>query len=96
MVSDLNTPQTILHLIGAGTRLSQDSEQGQQCAQGQGAALLGKCSLHELPAYTAAKDNPEIGMSRRPNWGPKDADYFATRHQAEMFVKGIPDKLVAS
>lgn len=29
------------------------------------------------------------------NWGPKDPDYFATRHQAELFVKGIPDKLVA-
>ena len=55
----------------------------------------GNFALHELPQYKAAEGNPEIGMCPRLNWGPKDSDYFATRHQAELFVKGIPDKLMA-
>jgi phytoene dehydrogenase-like protein len=94
VVSDLNTPQTILQLIGEEHVSRKIANRAKNVLFNRAQLFWGNVALHELPAYTAAKDNPEIGMSPRLNWGPKDADYFATRHQAEIFVKGIPEKLV--
>ena len=95
VVSDLNTQQTIHNLIGAEHVSPKIAHRANNVLKDRAQLFWGNFALHELPQYTAAKDNPEIGMCPRLNWGPKDADYFATRHQAELFVKGIPDKLVA-
>ncbi len=95
VVSDLNTPQTILQLIGEEHLPRKIANRAKNVLFNRAQLFWGNVALHELPVYTVAKDNPEIGMSPRLNWGPRDADYFATRHQAELFVKGIPEKLVA-
>jgi phytoene dehydrogenase-like protein len=95
VVSDLNTTQTVLQLIGEEHVPSKIAHRAKNILRDRAQLFWGNFALHELPQYTAAKDNPEIGMCPRLNWGPKDPDYFATRHQAELFVKGIPDKLVA-
>jgi phytoene dehydrogenase-like protein len=95
VVSDMNTTQTILQLIGEEHVPSKIAHRAKNILRDRAQLFWGNFALHELPEYTAAKDNPEIGLCPRLNWGPKDPDYFATRHQAELFVKGIPDKLVA-
>ena len=95
VVSDLNTTQTVHSLIGAEHVPEKIAHRAKNVLKDRAQLFWGNFALHELPQYTAAKDFPEIGMCPRLNWGPKDADYFATRHQAELFVKGIPDKLVA-
>ena len=95
VVSDMNTTQTILQLIGEEHVPEKIAHRAKNILRDRAQLFWGNFALHELPEYTVAKDNPEIGMCPRLNWGPKDADYFATRHQAELFVKGIPNKLVA-
>jgi phytoene dehydrogenase-like protein len=95
VVSDMNTTQTIHKLIGAENVPEKIAHRAKNVLKDRAQLFWGNFALHQLPAYTAAKDFPEIGMCPRLNWGPKDADYFATRHQAELFVKGIPDKLMA-
>lgn len=95
VVSDLNTTQTVHDLIGAEHVPEKIAHRAKNVLKDRAQLFWGNFALHELPQYTAAEDNPEVGMCPRLNWGPKDADYFATRHQAELFVKGIPDKLVA-
>ncbi len=95
VVSDLNTTQTVLQLIGSDHVPEKIAHRAKNMLRDRAQLFWGNFALHELPEYTAAKTNPEIGMCPRLNWGPKDPDYFATRHQAELFIKGIPDKLVA-
>jgi phytoene dehydrogenase-like protein len=95
VVSDLNTGQTILNLIGEEHVPAKIAHRAKNVLKDRAQLFWGNFALHELPQYTAAADVPDIGMCPRLNWGPKDPDYFATRHQAELFVKGIPDKLVA-
>ncbi len=94
VVSDLNAPLTILKLIGEENVPPNIARRARNVLFDRSQLFWGNMALHELPEYTAEKDNPGIGMCPRLNWGPKDADYFATRHQAELFVKGIPEKLV--
>jgi len=95
VISDLNTPQTVLQLIGEDNVPEKIAYRAKNVLFDRSQLFWGNVALHELPVYSAEKDNPGIGMCPRLNWGPKDADYFATRHQAELFTKGIPEKLVA-
>ena len=94
VVSDLNTPQTVLQLIGEEHVPRKIAHRAKNVLFNRAQLFWGNFALHELPAYTAAKENPEIGMAPGSTGAPRIADYFATRHQAELFVKGIPEKLV--
>jgi phytoene dehydrogenase-like protein len=94
VVSDLDINQTILRLIGEDYVSDRIVHRVKNFLYDRAQIFWGNFALHELPKYKAVDFNPDCGLQPRFHWGPKDADYFATRHQAEIFVKGIPDKLV--
>lgn len=50
-------------------------------------------ALDEPPVYKGSEKEPDLNRARRCWLLPKDLDFFASREQAECFVKGIPDKL---
>jgi phytoene dehydrogenase-like protein len=59
----------------------------------RGQLFLANIALHEPPRYASAEGNSELGSQPRLFWGPKDPDYFASRYQSEIFLKGHADRL---
>ena len=74
VVSDLNTTQTVLQLIGEEHVPSKIAHRAKNILRDRAQLFWGNFALHELhTVHTAAKDNPEIEMCPL-NWGPKDPD----------------------
>ena len=80
-----------------GARSSENSPQSQKRPLQDRAQLFwGNVALHELPAvHGSQRQSRDRDVPLGSTGAPRMPDYFATRHQAELFVKGIPDKLVA-
>lgn len=95
VVSDLGAPQTFLQLLRdhpIGDRLRHRIR---NIVYDRGQLIWGNLALHELPAYTAAAGNPDIGPQPRLYWGPKDPDYLVAKYQHEIFVYGFAQRVNA-
>jgi len=49
--------------------------------------------VHELPKYKAAKDNPDINVTPRTYFAPKDLGFIEDKYQHEIYLLGIPSKM---
>jgi phytoene dehydrogenase-like protein len=58
----------------------------------RGHVWWGTVAVHELPAYTAAKNNPDINATPRTYWGTKDLVYIEDRYMNELMVLGMASK----
>jgi beta-carotene ketolase (CrtO type) len=95
VVSDLNVQQTILGLLGAEHVSDRIVRRVKNVSYDRGQLYWGNFALHELPSYAGTAVSADATLTPRLNWGPKDPDAFATRHQAEIFTRGYPEKIVA-
>ncbi len=93
VVSDLGVNQTMLRLVGPDLLSSKLVHRVKNVNYDRAQLFWGNAAMHELPKYTAADINPELGPQPRLYWGPKDPDYLATRYQAEIYTQGYPSKL---
>lgn len=93
VVSDLGVPQTVLRLLQDVRIDDKVLHRVRNIHYDRSQILWGNVAVHELPAYTAAADNPGLGPQPRLYWGPKDPDYLASRYQHEIFMLGFPQQL---
>jgi phytoene dehydrogenase-like protein len=93
VVSDLGVPQTVFRLMGEDKVTPKVAHRVRNIDYDRAQIWWGNVALHELPKYTAAATNPDLGPQPRLYFGPKDPDYMANRYQAEIFTKGWPSKL---
>lgn len=80
IVSDLNVQQTILDLLGPEHVSDRVVRRVKNVSYDRGQLFWGNFALHELPRYEGHAVSPDAARTPRLNWGPKDADAFATRH----------------
>ncbi|MCL4489097.1 MAG: NAD(P)/FAD-dependent oxidoreductase [Chloroflexi bacterium] len=92
VVSDLGVPQTILRLLGEDYVTPKVARRIRNIDYDRAQIYWGNVAMHELPKYTAASYNPDVGPQPRLYMGPKDPDYLAWRYQADIFTKGFPEK----
>jgi phytoene dehydrogenase-like protein len=93
VVSDLGVPQTVFRLLGEEYVSPKVAHRVRNIDYDRAQVYWGNVALHELPRYTAAATNPDLGPQPRLYFGPKDPDYLATRYQAEVVTKGWPSKM---
>ncbi len=93
VVSSLGVPQTMLRLARNYPVNDKIRHRLNNVHYDRGQILWGNVAMHELPQYTAAATNPEVGPQPRLYWGPKDPDYLASKYQHEIFTLGFPSQL---
>ncbi len=94
VVSDLGVPQTVFRLMGEQYFTPKVAHRVRNIDYDRAQIWWGNVALHELPRYTGADTNPDLGYQPRLYFGPKDPDYMASRYQAEIFTRGWPEKMV--
>jgi beta-carotene ketolase (CrtO type) len=93
VVSDNASPQLFLRLIGED-RITEDMKRKARVYQfDRGELFWGTVGVHELPNYTAAKDNPDVNATPRSYFAPKDLGFIEDKYQHEIFLFGMPSKM---
>jgi phytoene dehydrogenase-like protein len=93
VVSDLNAFQTVCQLIGEDYVSPKIMRRVQNIRYDRHTVVWANFAVHELPKYKAASFNHDCGLQPRLYIGPRNADYMATRYNAEIFVKGMASRL---
>lgn len=93
VVSDLGVPQTVFRMMGEKYVTPKVAHRVRNIDYDRAQIWWGNVALHELPKYSAAETNPDLGPQPRLYLGPKDPDYMANRYQAEIYTRGWPEKM---
>jgi len=93
VVSDLSAEQTICQLIGEDYVSPKIMHRVKNIRHDRHNVIWANFALHELPKYKAASFNPDCGLQPRLYIGPRNADYMATRYNAEILTSGIASRL---
>jgi len=93
VVSDNASPQLFLRLIGEDRITDVMKRKARVYQFDRGELFWGTVGVHELPKYKAAKDNPDINMTPRTYFAPKDLGFIEDKYQHEIYLLGIPSKM---
>jgi phytoene dehydrogenase-like protein len=93
VVSDNASPQLFLRLIGEDKITDVMKRKARVYQFDRGELFWGTVGVHELPKYKAAKDNPDINMTPRTYFAPKDLGFIEDKYQHEIYLLGIPSKM---
>ena len=93
VVSDNASPQLFQRLIGENLITDSMKRWARVYQFDRGELFWGTVGVHELPQYTAAKDNPDLNLTPRTYFCPKDLGFFEDKYQHEIFLAGIPSKM---
>jgi phytoene dehydrogenase-like protein len=93
IVSDLDAYQTVCQLLGKEHVDPKIFHRVNNIRYNRHQVVWANFAVHELPKYKAACFNPDCGLQPRLYMGPRNADYLATKYQAEIFVFGISKRL---
>lgn len=93
VVSDLSAFQTICQLIGEDYISPKVIRRVKNIRYDRHNVAWANFAVHELPKYKADCFNPDCGLQPRLYMGLRNADYFATKYLAEIFVNGIANRL---
>jgi phytoene dehydrogenase-like protein len=92
VVADVGMPQTIFRFLGEEYVTPKVARRLRNIRYDRGHAYWGHMAMHELPNYTAASVNPEIGNQPRLYMGEKDPEYLSWKYQSDIYTKGYPEK----
>jgi phytoene dehydrogenase-like protein len=76
VVSDLGVPQTVFRLMGEEYVTPKVAHRVRNIDYDRAQIWWGNVALHELPKYTAAATNPDLGPQPRLYFGPKDPRFI--------------------
>jgi len=93
VVSNLSAFQTVCQLIGEDYISPKIIRRIKNIRYDRHNVIWANFAVHELPRYKAAHFNPDCGLQPRLYIGPRNADYMATRYNAEILVNGIANRL---
>ncbi|NTV57362.1 MAG: NAD(P)/FAD-dependent oxidoreductase [Deltaproteobacteria bacterium] len=93
VVSDNASPQLFLRLIGEDKITDVMKRKARVYQFDRGELFWGTVGVHELPKYKAAKDNPDINVTPRTYFAPKDLGFIEDKYQHEIYLLGIPSKM---
>ncbi|MDA8335060.1 MAG: NAD(P)/FAD-dependent oxidoreductase [Peptococcaceae bacterium] len=93
VVSDLGVPQTVFRLLGEEYLTPRMAHRVRNIDYDRAQIFWGNIAMHELPRYTAAQTNPDVGPQPRLYLGPNDPDYMAYKYEAEILTRGRPSKM---
>lgn len=93
VVSDNASPQLFLRLVGEEHLTSQIRRKVDTYFFDRAQLFWGTVAVHELPQYKAAKDNPDVNITPRTYWAPKDLAYIEDKYMHEIFLLGMPSKI---
>jgi len=93
VVSNLSAFQTVCQLIGEDYISPKIIRRIKNIRYDRHNVIWANFAVHELPRYKAAYFNPDCGLQPRLYIGPRNADYMATRYNAEILVNGIANRL---
>ena len=93
VVSGINVTQTFLRLIGKENINPHLVRKIENFSYDRANIHWAWFALHELPDYKASQINPDCNKTRLCDLMPKDLDYYISRYQHELFVRGFPRKL---
>jgi len=94
VVSDLSTFQTVCQLIDEDNVNPKIIQRVKNIRIARGKVWGGTIAVHELPKYKANTFNPDCGLQPRLYIGPKDPDYLAANHRAEILINGVASRLL--
>jgi len=94
VVSDNATPQLFLRMIGEDNLSTQMKRKVDTYFFDRAQLFWGTVGVHELPDYTAAKNNPDVNCTPRTYWLPKDLAYMEDKYMHEIFLMGMPSKFL--
>jgi len=93
VVSDNASPQLFQRLIGEDKITDVMKRKARVYQFDRGELFWGTVGVHELPKYKAAKDNPDINVTPRTYFAPKDLGFIEDKYQHEIYLLGIPSKM---
>ena len=93
VVSDNASPQLFLRLIGEDKITDVMKRKARVYQFDRGELFWGTVGVHELPNYKAAKDNPDVNITPRTYFAPKDLGFIEDKYQHEIYLLGIPSKM---
>ncbi len=93
VISNLDIDQTINRLIGSDQVSPKIARRARNVKCDQGCIFWANVALNELPRYKAEDYDPEFYWCYNKVVLPKDPDYIASKHKAEIWCYGIPKQL---
>ncbi len=93
VVSNLNIDQTINRLIGPEHVSPKIARRARSVNHDRGVTFWSHAAMHELPRYRCYDYDPDAALLPVVALLPKDVDYVAAKHKAEIFSLGIPQTL---
>ncbi len=93
VVSDNASPQLFQRLIGEDKITDVMKRKARVYQFDRGELFWGTVGVHELPKYKAAKDNPDVNITPRTYFAPKDLGFIEDKYQHEIYLLGIPSKM---
>ncbi|WP_028321041.1 phytoene desaturase family protein [Desulfatiglans anilini] len=93
VVSDNASPQLFLRLIGEDKLNTYQKRKVDTYFFDRAQLFWGPVGVHELPQYKAAKDNPDVNITPRTYWAPKDLGFMEDKYMHEIFLLGMPSKI---
>lgn len=92
VVSDNATPQLFFRLIGEENLSRHMKRKADTYFFDRAQLFWGTVAVHELPQYKAAKSNPDVNVTPRTYWAPKDLAFMEDKYMHEIFLLGMPSK----
>ncbi len=93
VVSNLNLDLTVNRLIGSEHVSPKVSRRASNVHFDRGGIYWCHVGMHELPRYKSFDYDPDSALLHCKVLLPKDPDYVAAKHKAELFTKGIPSQM---